>query len=117
MLQPPLKKNTTIQLETSTLMKLGRYRDPVTHHNWSEVIDEVLEMQGEIYTDVLAVDGKLARLTDHEVILQMGQSSQAAFYFYKQGIFTKIDLPALEILGSEIHASILKSHQTMMVSS
>lgn len=60
------------------------------------VINRLIRMDGVVFLDVISVNGELARMTKHEVIVQLGDNPPR-FYHYQRGRITNIDKLPLKV--------------------
>ncbi len=88
---------TTVQLRKETLKLLGKHRDPFGDKSWDDVIAKLVSFHGEVYVDVIMVDGEFGRSSNHEIIFQIG-NDPPQYYRYKAGQFQPLEaLPKIKM--------------------
>ena len=96
-----VNSTTTIQIKRSSLALLTPYRDFLSDNTWDEAIQRATNGEGEVFIDILFIDGEYAKSAPHEIFIQVGDNPPR-YAKYQDGKLQAIEkLPKMEVKVKE----------------
>lgn len=72
------------------------HRNPLNDRGVDDVLNRVLDMEGEVFIEPIYIDGEFAKTSDHIILFQVGDTP-ARYYLYSKGVMEETTLPKFKM--------------------